>query len=160
MDGEPKATPPHEEVTIHKLLELQPGMAALMKEVGERYTRAYYAAKGGNWKLSAYQLNQVRVAFKTAKVTRPKFTDDLTKFDSEYLMPIFKAIHAKDWGLFEEAYENGIEGSDFFHDKNGYPYIRYLLPGAPPADLYLGPPESFKRERTTRKSAPQENPNP
>ncbi len=43
------------------------------------------------------------MAFRTAKATRPKFTEDLNEFDSDYLLQIFKAIHAKDWGSFEEA---------------------------------------------------------
>ena len=68
---EVKAKTPHGEMTIDQLAEIQPGMAAVMKVVGERYTLAYYAARGGNWKLAAYHLNQLRGAFKNAKVTRP-----------------------------------------------------------------------------------------
>jgi hypothetical protein len=144
--SEAKAKTPHGEMTIDQLAEIQPGMAALMKEVGERYTNTYYAAKGGNWKLAAHQLNQLRTAFRTAKVTRPKFADDLAAFDKEYLQPIFKAIHDRDWEAFERAFANGEEGSDIYHDKRGYPYVRYLLPKDPPSNLHLGPPENFKRE--------------
>jgi hypothetical protein len=150
MSGVAKPNTPQGGITIDKIAEIQPGMPALMKEVGDRYTQAYYAAKGGNWKLAAYHLNQVRTAFRTAKVTRPKFTEDLNKFDSEYLLPIFKAIQAKDWGKFEEVFMKGIEGSDFFHDKNGYGYIRYVLPNEPSSSLFQGPPENFKRSRGTQ----------
>ena len=136
----------HGEMTIDQLAEIQPGMGALMKEVGDRFTHTYYAAKGGNWKLAAHHLNQVRAAFRTAKVTRPKFADDLAEFDNEYLLPIFKAIHDQDWGRFEIAFRKGELGSDVYHDKRGYPHIRYLLPDQPPSNLYLGPPEKFKRD--------------
>jgi hypothetical protein len=146
MSSEVKAKTPHGEITLDQLAEIQPGMAALMKEVGDRYTRTYYAAKGGNWKLAAYQLNMVRTAFRTARVTRPKFADDLAAFDAEYLQPVFKAIHDQDWKKFEEAFGRGEEGSDAYHEKRGYPHIRYLLPKDPPSNLYQGPPEEFKRQ--------------
>lgn len=146
MSGEVKAKTPHGEMTIDQLAGIQPGMASIMKEVGDRYTRAYYAAKGGNWKLAAYELNMVRVAFRTAEVTRPKFREDLKAFDAELLQPIFKAIQEKDWTNFEAAFRKGEAGSDVYHDKRGYPHIRYVLPKDPPSNLYQGPPEKFSRE--------------
>ena len=140
-----RAKTPHGEVTIDQLAEIQPGMAKIMKDVGERFADTFFAAKGGNWKLAAYQLNQVRGAFKTAKVTRPKFTEDLNAFDSEYLMPVFKAIQSKDWVSFEAAFGKGMAGTDFYHDKTGHPYIRFVLPKQRGSLLYLGPVENFKR---------------
>ena len=141
-----RARTPHGEMTIDQLAEIQPGMAAAMKEVAERYTNTYFAAKGGNWRMAAHQLNQVRAAFRTAKVTRPKYADDLTAFDREYLQPIFKAIHDEDWDQFELAFRKGEEGSDAYHDRRGYPYIRYVRPRDPVSHLHFGPPEGFRRE--------------
>lgn len=141
-----RAKTPHGEMTVDQIAQIQPGMSILMKEVGERYTKAYHAAKGGNWKMAAHQLNQLRSAFGAAKVTRPKYADDLDAYDREYLQPIFKAIHGQDWKEFETAFEKGVEGSDLYHDKRGFPYIRYVLPREPPSDLYLGPPEKFRRK--------------
>ncbi|HKT21875.1 MAG TPA: hypothetical protein VJR06_04580 [Nitrososphaerales archaeon] len=134
------------ELTIDQLAEVQPGMAVLMKETGDRFTQTYYAAKGGNWKLAAHHLNQLRAAFRTAKVTRPKYAEDLDAYDNEYLVPIFKAIHDQDWSQFEAAFRKGEKGSDVYHDKRGYPHIKYVLPENPPSSLYLGPPEKFERK--------------
>jgi hypothetical protein len=141
-----KAKTPHGEITMDQLAAIQPGMADTMKVVGERFTATYYAAKGGNWKLAAHHLNEVRAQFRVAKVTRPKFADDLTAFDKEYLQPIFKAIHAQSWAEFEAAFKKGETGTDVYHDKRGYPHIRYVLPKEPPSNLYQGPPERFNRE--------------
>jgi hypothetical protein len=141
-----RAKTPHGEMTVDQLAEIQPGMAAIMKVVGERYTLTYYAAKGGNWKLAAYHLNELRAAFRTAKVTRPKFADDLAAFDKEYLQPIFKAIHVQNWDEFEASFTRGELGSDFYHEKRGVSYIRYTLPAQVPSNLYQGPPEKFRRE--------------
>ena len=145
--SEIKAKTPHGDITIDQLGAIQPGMAALMKEAGDRFTQTYYAAKGGNWKLAAHHLNQVRASFRTAKVTRPKYTEDLAAFDSEYLLPIFQAIHDQDWDKFEVAFRKGEVGSDIYHDKRGYPHIRYVLPEDYPTNLYLGPPDKFHRDR-------------
>jgi hypothetical protein len=147
---EVKAKTPHGEMSIDQLAEIQPGMAAVMKVVGERYTLTYYAAKGGNWKLAAYHLNQLRAAFRTARVTRPKFADDLAAFDRDYLQPVFKAIHDQDWTEFEAAFKNGERGSDFYHEKRGVSYLRYILPELAPSNLYQGPPEKFRRESESK----------
>jgi hypothetical protein len=141
-----KAKTPFGEISVDELAGIQPGMGPIMKAVSERFTETYYAAKGGNWKLAAHTLNELRAQFKVAKVTRPKFTDDLTEYDKEYLQPIFKAIHDQDWDAFVAAFSKGEVGSDLYHDKRGYPHIRYLLPREPPSNLYLGPPEKFRRE--------------
>jgi len=144
--SEARAKTPYGEMTIDQLAEIQPGMAAIMKVAGDRYSQTYYAAKGGNWKLAAYQLNQLRAAFRTAKVTRPKFADDLEAFDKEYLQPIFKAIHEKNWDQFEASFRRGELGSDLYHDKRGVSYIRYKLPDEVTSNLHHGPPENFRRE--------------
>jgi hypothetical protein len=144
-----KARTPHGEVSIDQLAEIQPGMGTIMKVVGERFTETYYAAKGGNWKLAAHHLSEIRVQFRIAKVTRPKFADDLAAFDQEYLQPIFKAIRDQNWAEFEMTFRKGEGGSDVYHDKRGYPHIRYVLPKEPPSDLYQGPPDQFKRESQT-----------
>ncbi len=140
-----KAKTKHGEMTIDQLAEIQPGMAKLMQEVADDYSSAYYAAKGGNWKLAAHELNLVRSVFRTAKVTRPKYVQDLDAFDAEYLTPIFKAIQQKDWAVADEAFQRGIEGSDKYHDKYGYDYIRFVLPQESPSRLHHGPLEGFQR---------------
>ncbi len=147
MSGEIKGKTPHGEISIDQIAGIQPGMAKIMRAVSDRYHRSYYAAKGGNWKLAAYQLSQLRGEFRTAKVTRPKFAADLDAFDAECLVPILKAIQAKDWNAFEAAFDNGVEGSDRYHEKLGYGYIRFVLPKEPPGDIYLGPPEELERSK-------------
>ena len=147
MTEEIRAKTKHGEITLDQLAEIQPGMAVIMQEVAHRYYYTYYAAKGGNWKLAAHELKYLRAALGIAKVTRPKFTEDLTAFESEYLLPILKAIQKQDWGEFETAYFEGMKGSDRYHDKTGHEYIRFVLPKDPPAHMYVGPIEKFQRKK-------------
>ena len=122
----------HGELTLDKLAELQPGMARLMKEIGERYHILYYAAKGGNWKLANHELKQIVSLMKTAGTLRPKYSQDLSKFIDSDLNPISDAVESKDWTRFQAAYKNGIRESDKLHEKYGYGFIRYILPKNPP----------------------------
>ncbi len=122
----------HGELTLEQLAEVQPGLGRLMKEIGERYHVLYYAAKGGNWNLAAYQLSQVTNHMKIGSTLRPKFSEDLQTFIKDYLNPIMESVRAQDWNRFEEAYKKGIEGSNHFHEKYGYKHIRYVLPKNPP----------------------------
>jgi hypothetical protein len=43
---------------LEELAEIQPGLGTVMIEYGNRYTNMYHAAKGGDWKLAAYQLKE------------------------------------------------------------------------------------------------------
>ncbi|MBO0889026.1 hypothetical protein J2P12_08015, partial [Candidatus Bathyarchaeota archaeon] len=122
----------HGELTLDQLAEIQPGMARLMKEIGERYHILYYAAKGGNWKLANHELKQIISLMKIAGTLRPKYSLDLSKFTDSDLNPIGEAIQSRDWTRFEAAYKNGISRSNELHEKYGYGFIRYILPKRPP----------------------------
>src|SRR5713226_9890983 len=82
----------HGEMTLEQLAEVQPGMARLMKEVGERYHILYYAAKGGNWQLAKHELSQVISLHKAGATLRPKYAADLTSFIQNYLNPDRKSV--------------------------------------------------------------------
>ena len=122
----------HGELSLDQLAEVQPGMARLMKEVGERYHILYYAAKGGNWSLAKHELSQVVSLAKAGATLRPKYAGDLNTFIQTHLNPIGDAIAARDWERFKESYQKGIDGSNQLHEKYGYGYIRYVLPKNPP----------------------------
>jgi hypothetical protein len=127
----------HGELTLEQLAETQPGMARLMKEVGDRYHILYYAAKGGNWKLAKHELNVIITIFKAGTVLRPKYNNDLTSFAQTYLNRISERIEEEDWSGFDVAYRKGIDEANKLHEKYGYEYIRYVLPSNPPGQLDL-----------------------
>lgn len=122
----------HGELSLEQLAEVQPGLARLMKEVGERYHILYYAGKGGNWQLAQHELNSVMSLFRAASTLRPKYAEDLDTFNRDYFAPIAEAIKTKDWKSFETSYNRSVEGSNVYHEKRGYDYIRFVLPKNPP----------------------------
>ena len=137
----------HGDLTVDQLAEVQPGLARLMDELARYFYYLFYAAKGGNWELARLQHGSVLAVFRTAKTLRPKYAADMTVFEQECMQPIADAIGRKDWAAFEQAYQRAIEGSDRYHDKYGFSYIRYVLPPSPPAHLDLNPPERRVRRK-------------
>ena len=141
MDKKIVAKTKHGELSLDQLAEIQPGMARLMKEIGERYHILYYAAKGGNWRLAQHELKQIDSLMKVGGTSRPKYSQDLTSFIRSNLGPISDAIGSQDWAKFEAAYEDGIKESNKLHEKYGYAFIRYVLPKSPPEFYDLDPQE-------------------
>lgn len=117
------------------LADLQPGLGTVMIEYSGRYTNAYYAAKGGNWGLADYQIKEAREIQEVGETTRPGRAAALKAFESAYLDPLQKAIEAKDFKKFDVAFKAGVQGCNGCHAGNGFPYIRYELPKAPPSPL-------------------------
>ena len=131
----------HGELTLGELAEVQPGMARLMKEIGERYHILYFAAKGGNWKLAQHELKQIVSLMKVGVTLRPKYSRDITSFIETYLNPLGNTVEAGEWKKFESAFQKGIDESNKLHEKYGYGFIRYVVPKNPPETYDLHPQE-------------------
>jgi hypothetical protein len=138
----------HGDISIDQLAEMQPGMARLMDEISYRFWYLYYAAKGGNWKLAAHELNEVKALFKIASTVRPKYRTDVEAFENGFLTPLVNFIARVDWKGFETAFNKAIEASDEYHDKYGYNYIRFTLPTHPPEHLDLRPIDKLRKSKT------------
>jgi len=127
------------EEKLKTLAGLQPGLGTVMIEYGNRYTNTYYAAKGGNWELAAYQLKEALEIQEVGEATRPGRAPGLKSFEDDYLDKLEDAIAAKDFAAFDKAFKAGINGCNNCHAEQGFPYISYELPSAPPAPLSMKP---------------------
>jgi len=124
---------------LKTLAEIQPGLGTVMIEYSARYTTAYYAAKGGNWDLAAYQIKEALEIQEVGETTRPARAQALKAFEKSYLEPLNEAIKAKDFKKFEKAFKDGIQGCNTCHIGQGFPYIKYQLPKAPISPLSMKP---------------------
>lgn len=120
---------------LKTLADLQPGLGTVMIEYSGRYTNMYYAAKGGNWGLADYMLKEMREIQEVGETTRPGRAASLKAFESSYLDPLEKAIKAKDFKALRTAFNAGVKGCNGCHASNGFPFIKYELPKAPPSPL-------------------------
>lgn len=129
----------HGELTLDQLAELQPGLGTLMRDVSDRYWILYYAARGGNWALAAYQLRGLRSLYQKGSVTRPKYRAMLEKFAGEIFDPLQQHIEARDFAAFERVYQAGITLANQMHVATRHGEIVWKLPPTPPPHLELGP---------------------
>jgi hypothetical protein len=137
----------HGELTLDQIAELQPGLGRLMPDVSERYWILYYAARGGNWGLARYCVQQIRALFRVGATTRPQMRRYLEAFDQGHLGAIDEAIAKQDFAAFEVAYRKGIDGANAFHAATNHPEIVWQLPPNPPQHLYLGPVDERGKPR-------------
>lgn len=127
------------EEKLKTLAELQPGLGTVMIEYANRYTNAYYAAKGGNWDLAGYMLKEAGEIQEVGETTRPARAQALKAFEKSYLDPLNEAVKAKDFKKFDKAFKDGIQGCNGCHAAQGFPFIKYQLPKAPLAPLVMKP---------------------
>jgi len=119
------------EQRVDALASIQPGLGTVMIEYGNRFTDAYFAAKGGNWGLAQYQIKEATEIQEVGEITRPGKAGLLKGFEHTYLDPLMEAIEAQDWTLFQERFDAAVNGCNGCHAATGHPYIKYTLPEKP-----------------------------
>jgi hypothetical protein len=127
----------HGDLTLDQIAELQPGLGTLMRDISDRYWILYYAAKGGNWELAAYQLRGLRSLYKKGAMTRPKYAGMLENYAGKIFDPLEKHIAAKNFPAFESVYQQGIELANKLHVATKHAEIVWKLPPNPPEHLQL-----------------------
>ncbi len=128
------------ELTIDQIAEMQPGLATLMLQVGDRYWTMYYAAKGGNWPLARHEVNEMRALMRTGAITRPRYANQLNTFMSSQMDALAKAVAAQDFAAFDVAFKKAAEVANAYHVDTGHSEILWQLPDEPPKQLSLKPP--------------------
>ena len=118
-------------------MRLQPGLARLMPEIGNRLWRAVYAARASNWPLARWQLAEMHKLFEMCAITRPKYGNDILAYLEEEVAPMLTAIETEDLAAFERALQDAIDTANELHRRWNKEFIVWQLPGAPPSDLVL-----------------------
>jgi len=119
---------------LDALAKIQPGLGTVMIEYGSRFTNVYFAAKGGNWGLAQYQLDEMREIQEVGEATRPKNAPLLKSFEDAFLVPLEKAILAKKWPEFDGLYRDTMEGCNGCHASTAHSFIHFKLPARPVED--------------------------
>jgi hypothetical protein len=129
----------HGELTLEQIAEMLPGTGELMQSVGNTWWKCAYAARGGNFELAAYFARRTRGLLRKLAIVRPKYAEDVTKFEAALLAPILAACDVSDLPAFERAFTETVNRANELHVKWGKSFIRWVLPPDPPTDLDLEP---------------------
>lgn len=125
------------DLTLDELALMQPGMDRLMAEIGQRVHRLYYAAQAGNWKLAEYFYNSTVKQLKLCANSRPKYAVDIASFIDAECGPLREALRVGDRAAFDTAYVAFVDRANHYHDVWKKPWLHWVTPATPPADLDL-----------------------
>jgi hypothetical protein len=126
-------------LTLDELGAVQPGMARVMPEVGQRIWKCYYAGKARNKPLARFQLKEAVNLMEMGVLLRPKYTDNMYKFIEEQVEAVKQAIEAEDWDAFEVAFHEMVDQANAYHELYDKPFLRWKIPSQPPPDLDMTP---------------------
>lgn len=127
------------DLTLEEIALLQPSMARLMLEIGNRFHRCYHAAKAGNRRLARFQLSEGTKLLRQSVVVRPKYAEAMATFIAEDLARVREAIDGDDPARFEEVFAAMTVEVNRLHDVFDHGFLVWKVPEDPPGDLVLEP---------------------
>jgi hypothetical protein len=139
MPDEIRVKTEENELTLEEMSSALPDTPAIMEKVGHSWWHLIYAARGGNWGLAEYYLKRVAKLENTLKALRPKHRERLQRFQEQALPAVYAAVDMHNLEELEIAYAAATEFANDLHAESGYPYLRWVLPEAPPPGLQLTP---------------------
>lgn len=126
-------------LTLEQLAQVQPGLASLMLEVGNRFWRCYHAAQAENRRLARFQLSEGTKLLKRCAIVRPQYGEDISGFIETEVASLRTAIEAGDWAGFSVAFSAMTESVNRLHEVWNHGYLVWKVPEQPPTDLVLTP---------------------
>src|SRR5690349_20745561 len=102
----------HAELTLEDIGEALPGTGEVMASVSYCFGMCWHAAGGGNWDLAAYYLRRTRKLLRGLVVTRPRYAEQVRRFDSGVLERLYSAIQAHDDAAYETLYEQAVDAAN------------------------------------------------
>ncbi|UCE87312.1 MAG: hypothetical protein JSU66_06200 [Deltaproteobacteria bacterium] len=127
------------DMAIDEIAMLQPGLARIMPEIGNRTWKLYYAARAGNWDNARWQWKETKKLFEVCACTRPKHEEAIEEFLAKNWSTLEAPIANRDLDAFLAAYDEIVEAANSWHVQKDVGHIRWKVPSEPPPDLDLTP---------------------
>ena len=115
------------------------GLGELMGLAQMRQSKLWFAGEAGNWKLAAYELDEMKEGFAdivryhaSHKKSPVPIDQAVETIMTEPLAELGKAIEAKDRKLFETAYDTVTEGCNSCHQATDHGFIVLQRPKSNP----------------------------
>ena len=123
------------EVTIDEIALIQPGLAQIMPEIGERTWKLYYAAEAGSWDMAVFQWKETKKLFEKGAFVRPKHEAAIEEYLEKDWATLEAPLREKNFEAFKSAFDAAIDSANAWHEQKDKPYIKWVLPSSPPPDL-------------------------
>lgn len=89
---------------LENLVQLVPGAAHWMVEMGARYQNLYWAARQEKWEFAAYQAEEIEKLVQTLMRARPGRADSAQMFLDAVFPGLHEAVAVRQWDSFEPAF--------------------------------------------------------
>ena len=114
-----------------------PGLGEIMGSIQMRHAKLWFAAKGENWPLAAYELDELKEGFEDAAKYQPDFkgkpiAEMIGPATQKPLAEVAEAIDEKDSLHFVKAYDQLSRACSSCHRSAGRGFIVIQRPTAPP----------------------------
>ena len=130
---------------LTRLKAVVPSQSHAMADVGYHWAGLWFAGQQGTWALAQFFFDETRQHIKWTIAIRPVRKDpdghdvDLKSIyeavDSSAFATVKRAIEEKDSGAFTTAYKQSLEACYSCHKTSGKPYLRPMVPAAPPQTI-------------------------
>lgn len=114
-----------------------PGLGEFMSAIQVRHAKLWFAGRGKNWQLAAYELGELKEGFADAAKYQPEFKGQpiakiIEPMTAQPIAQIEKAIEAKDSARFVSAYDNLSRACSECHQNTDHGFIVIQRPTSPP----------------------------
>jgi hypothetical protein len=135
----PVPSPPATAVPAPPSVAWVPDLGDLMLQQQMRHAKLWFAGEAGNWKLAAYEAEELREGFDEIARLHPTHKDAPVPIDQaietiiqEPIDNLSKAIAKADRKAFEEAFDTMTAGCNGCHDATNYGFSVLQRPKANP----------------------------
>ena len=118
-----------DERKLANLIQLVPGTAHWMVEMGERYQNLYWAAKQGQWEFAEYQVEEIEGLVRRVQLARPKRAVTAQEFLDNAIPSMLSTLKQQDWASFQEGFLGLRAACMHCHTQNDHAFI--VLPRDP-----------------------------
>jgi len=133
------------ESDVAHLKDIVPAQSHTMIDVGYHMSNLWFAAQAQNWDFAAFEVDETRNRIRwTLRISQTRKTPDgsvldmkplFDGIDKSVMTPLKEAVATKDLKVFVPAYRAMLEACYQCHKAAGKPYLRPMIPSAPPQTI-------------------------
>jgi hypothetical protein len=148
----PATDPASLQADVAHLKDIVPAQSHTMIDVGWHMQNLWFAAQKKNWPLAAFEFDETRNRIRWTIRINPLRKDAEGKevdlkgifdgIDTSSLPALKQAVEKKDSKAFVTAYKQMLESCYACHKTSGKPYLRPMIPTAPPQTIITFDPDA------------------